>query len=282
MQAENAVLSAETRIDLINRLIAAGLSRIEVASFVNPKLVPQMADAEAVCAGLIDGAASYIGLVMNRRGLDRALATAVNEINFTLAASDGYNQKNQGATVAESMTLIETMVPEARTAGRSTSVTISVAFGDPYTGAVAPSTVHAMVQRFVACGVDEVAFGDTIGVATPADVARVIEPVVTMTDRPAVRCHFHNTRNTAYANAVAAMQLGVDALDASVGGYGGSPFATGAGGNVATEDLAYLQRGLGVDSGLQIAALNETALWLSQQLDSPLRSMLPIAGDYLG
>lgn len=276
------MLPVETRLELIGRLVDAGIDRIEVASFVNPRRVPQMADAERICAALPRGAASYIGLVMNRRGLERALTTTLDEINFTLAAADGYNQRNQGASVSESANEIELMVPEAAGSGRKTSVTISVAFGDPYDGPVDVERVLELVKRFSAVGVDEIAFGDTIGVATPLDVERLLEPVLAFDDAPQTRCHFHNTRNTAYANAVAAMRIGVGALDSSVGGYGGSPFAKGAGGNVATEDLVYLQRGLGVDPGLDVALLIETAQWLSDELGSPLRSMLPIAGDYPG
>lgn len=276
------MLSVETRVELIRRLVDARLERIEVASFVNPKRVPQMADAERICEALPQGSTSYIGLVMNRRGLERALGTDLDEINFTLAAAEGYNQRNQGSSVAESAREIELMVPEAAEAGRKTSVTVSVAFGDPYDGPVEVDRVLELVKRFSGAGVDEIAFGDTIGVATPVDVEQLLAPVLALEDAPRTRCHFHNTRNTAYANAVAAMRIGVDALDSSIGGYGGSPFAKGAGGNVATEDLVYLQRGMGVDPGLDVERLIETARWLSHELGSPLRSMLPIAGDYPG
>ncbi len=282
LQAEAQVLSVGERVELIRRLVAAGVRRIEVASFVHPKLVPQMAGAEEVVAALAGLQASKIGLVLNRRGLDRALATHVDEVNFVVAAAEGYNRHNANASVAETLASIERMLPEAQEAGKRTSVTISVAFGDPYDGEVPVAAVAGLAARAAEAGADEIALGDTIGAAVPAGVTERLDAVRQAAPGIALRCHFHNTRNTGYANAVAALAAGVDALDAAVGGYGGSPFAPGAGGNVATEDLAHLLERSGVATGLDLGALVSTAGWLEDRLGAPAASMLPKAGPFPG
>ncbi len=281
LQAEERVLSTGDKLELIRRCVAAGVRRIEVASFVHPKLVPQMADAEAVVAGLPrPDAVSYIGLVLNRRGLDRALATAVDEINFVVAASEGYSRHNANTSVDAAMAEVEDMIPDAVAAGRGTSLTLSVAFGDPLDGEVPPERVAALAVRAADAGAAEIALGDTIGAGTPRDVTERVAAVRAAAPGTALRCHFHNTRNTGYANAVAAAAAGVEALDAAVGGYGGSPFAPGAGGNVATEDLAHLLNRMGQDTGLDPVALAETAAWLSGRLGTPAAGMLSRTGPF--
>jgi len=261
-------------------VVTAGTGRVEVASFVRAERVPQMADAEAVLKSL--GASpkgvSYIGLVLNRRGLDRALATEVDEINFVVGASEGFNRANAGVSPDETMREIAAMLPEAKDAGRRTSVTVSVAFGCPYDGEVAESAVIALAGWATAAGADEIALGDTIGVAVPDQVERLIEGVRGVAQGPNLRCHFHDTRNTAAANAVAAYEAGVTVLDASVGGAGGCPFAPNATGNVATEDLLYLFERMGVTTGIDHDATIANGRWLGARLGKSLPSAVAKAG----
>ncbi len=281
LQSESTVLSTEDKVALLRRLVAAGLTRIEVASFVHPLRVPQMADAEGVISGLgsLDGV-STIGLVLNRRGLERALATTVDEVNFVVAASEGYSRHNANAGVEETTAEVAAMLPLAAAAGRRSSVTISVAFGDPFDGEVPPERVAGLAARLAEAGAGEIALGDTIGAAVPRDVERLVGQVRAAAPGVPLRCHFHDTRGTAMANAVAALASGVAALDAAVGGYGGSPFAPDAGGNLPTEDLAYLLRRSGHDSGLDEEGLVATAAWLARKLGSPVKAMLGAAGTF--
>jgi hydroxymethylglutaryl-CoA lyase len=251
-----------------------------VASFVHPDRVPQMADAEAVVAGLgasPDGV-SYIGLVLNRRGLERALATAVDEVNFVVGASDGFNRANAGASPDETMTEIEAMLPDAASAGRATTVTISVAFGCPYDGEVPAGDVVALARRAADAGAGEIALGDTIGVAVPGQVLALLDDLRPAVGDASLRCHFHDTRNTAAANAVTAYQGGVRILDASVGGTGGCPYAPNATGNVATEDLLYLFERQGVVTGIDHDRTIATARWLGDRLGKQLPGSLTRAG----
>jgi len=272
LQSEQRVLPTTDKLELINRMVSAGVGRIEVASFVHPDLVPQMADAEEVVAGLGPApyGASYSGLVLNRRGLDRALATTVDEIGFVVAAAEGYNQANQRAPVNRTMGEIEAMIPDAHDAGRFASVTISVAWGDPYDGEVPAAAVVDLAARAAAAGADEVALGDTIGVAVPAAVASLLGAIQNAVPDLPLRCHFHNTRQTGLANVVAALQSGVTVFDTSVGGIGGSPFAPNAGGNVATEDLLFLASRSDLETGVDLAATVLTAQWLSERLGHEL------------
>ena len=272
LQAEALVLATQDKVSLIRRLIEGGATRVEAVSFAHPRLVPQMADAEAVMDALEPDrdTASLIGLVMNRRGFDRALATAVDEINFVVAASDGYSRSNQGTTSDEAMSEVESMMPTAIAAGRRATVTISVAFGDPYDGRVAPARVGDLAARAVAAGAGEVALGDTIGVAVPPDVGAVIAAVREAAPTTPIRCHFHDTRRAGLANVYAAVALGVSVLDTSVGGIGGSPFAPKAGGNVATEDaVAFLDR-LGISTDIDLERTIATGRWLAAKLGHEL------------
>ncbi len=281
LQAEAATLPTADKVELIRRCIAAGVTRIEVASFVHPKLVPQMAGAENVVAAVgSPSGVSTIGLVLNRRGLDRALATTVDEVNFVVAASESYSRHNANAPVDEAMAEVVEMIPDALAAGRAVSVTISVAFGDPFDGEVAVRRVAELAGRAAEAGAAEIALGDTVGAATPPDVVRRLAAVREAAPGTRLRGHFHNTRNTGYVNAVAAVEAGIDALDAAVGGYGGSPFAPDAGGNVATEDLAHLLDRMGVRTGLDAGALAETATWLAGRLGTPAAGMLAKAGPF--
>ncbi len=223
---------------------------------------------------------SYIGLVLNRRGLDRALATAVDEINFVVGATDGFTAANQGSTVADTMAEIEAMLPQAADAGRSTTVTISVAFGCPFEGEVPVEQVSALAGRAAAAGAGEIALGDTIGVAVPAQVLDVAEAVAAVIAEADLRMHFHDTRNTGVANVYAALTAGVTIVDASVGGAGGCPFAPDATGNVATEDVLYALNRMGVSTGIDLEATIATGRWLGKQLGRNLPAALGRAGGF--
>ena len=284
LQNERAVLATADKVDLMERLLAAGVRRIETASFVHPGLVPQMADAEAVMAELGPSASgrSYIGLVLNRRGFDRALATSVDEINFSVAASEGFSRSNQGAPVEAVMTAIEGMIPEATAAGLSTTVTISVVWGCPFDGEVAAGAVTALARRSVEAGVSEVALGDTIGVAVPAAVTRRVSAVRAATGDVPLRVHFHDTRNTGVANVYAALLSGVTVVDASVGGAGGCPFAPNATGNVPTEDVLYMLHRSGIETGIDMAAIGDIGRWLGDRLNRELPSAIGKAGGFPG
>ncbi len=277
LQNESAVLPTGAKVELVERLVAAGSRRIEVASFVHPGRVPQMADAEAVikAIGPSPDGTSYIGLVLNRRGLERALATSVDEINFVVGASDGFNRANVGASPEATMTEIEMMLGQVE--DRRTTVTISVAFGCPYDGTVPVDAVVDLAIRAADAGADEIALGDTIGVAVPSQVIAMIDAVRAAIDLP-LRGHFHDTRNTAVANAAAAYATNVTVLDASVGGAGGCPFAPNATGNVATEDVTYLFERMGIKTGIDHGQMIETTHWLETQLGKELPSAIARAG----
>lgn len=264
LQNEKTILSTADKVELIERAIAAGARRIEVASFVNPKLVPQMADAEAVIAALPKRPdVRTIGLVLNERGAGRALATSVDELGVVVAASDVFGTANQGLDVDASIAMAGRVIAQARAAGRDAQVTISVAFGCPLSGAVDPALVVDMARRLAAFGPLEIALADTIGVARPEEVSRLVAATVEVVRPMPVRVHFHDTRGTGVANAVAAVAAGAVTVDASIGGTGGCPFAPGAAGNVATEDVAYALNGrMAVD----IDAVCEAAVWLNEKL----------------
>ncbi|MEY2463127.1 MAG: hydroxymethylglutaryl-CoA lyase [Acidimicrobiaceae bacterium] len=280
LQAESVVLSTAAKVELIERIVAAGARRVEVCSFVNPARVPQMADAEAVLAALAPrDDVTYIGLVLNRRGFDRAAAAGIREINVVAVATDTFGQRNQGATSDETVATFEAIAGLAIAAGIAPTLTISTAFGCPYEGEVRVDRVVDIAKRAVAAGATEVAIADTIGVAVPTDVtARVAAVRSVLEPGVGLRAHFHNTRNTGIANAYAAYEAGVEAIDASLGGIGGCPFAPNATGNIPTEDVAYLFERMGVDTGLDLAKLIETVPWIEAQLGSRVPGLLAKAG----
>jgi hydroxymethylglutaryl-CoA lyase len=281
LQSEPEVLPTATKLELINRLVASGLKRLEVASFVNPKRVPQMADAEAVLAGLpkVPGV-QYVGLVLNRKGFDRALAAGCTEMGLVTAATNSFSERNQGATTEELIRTIEEIAPLAREANVRMQVTLSTAFGCPFEGEVPAARVVEICQRLARSKPLEIALADTIGVAVPSQVSALVEQVKQVVGDVAIRCHFHNTRNTAVANAYAAVVAGVSTLDASVGGVGGCPFAPNATGNVGTEDLVYMLSRAGYDTGIDLTKLIETAKWLGEQRGKPVPSMVSKAGGF--
>jgi hydroxymethylglutaryl-CoA lyase len=281
LQSEPEVLPTPLKLELIQRLADAGVRRMEVASFVNPKRVPQMADAEAVMTALPRRPnLQYVGLVLNRRGFDRALAAGCTEIGMVAVATDSFGQRNQGASIEEAIAAWEEIAPLAQAAGIRAQVTISVAFGCPFEGEVPASRVVEIVRRLATVRPREIAIADTIGVAVPAQVTALVEQLRPALNGVPLRCHFHNTRNTAVANAYAAVLAGVHTLDASVGGIGGCPFAPNATGNVATEDLLYMLSRSGYETGIDLGRLIETAQWLQQQRGKPVPSMLSKAGGF--
>jgi (R)-citramalyl-CoA lyase len=279
LQNESKTLSVEVRAELCDRLADAGVKRMEAASFVNPKLVPQMAGAEEVMAALHRRpGTSYAGLVLNEKGYQRALAAGVDEVHYAFAATDEFGKRNQNATVEEGLQTALALVRRARADRMRITTTLSVSFGCPFEGPVPASRVLGLVERLMEAPADEICLADTIGVGVPAQVRELVRGARAL--GATVGAHLHNTRNTGYANAVAAVEEGVISLDASVGGAGGCPFAPKATGNIATEDLAYLLRGMGVETGISLEALIETSQWLGAQLGKDLPGMLARAGDF--
>jgi hydroxymethylglutaryl-CoA lyase len=279
LQNEATPVSTDQKVELINRAIAAGAKRIEVTSFVNPKRVPQMADAEAVLAALPRGnGVSYIGLAMNGRGFDRALAAGVTEVNYVLVASDTFSQRNNGALTMETLTGWAEVAAAAKAAKLPTSITIGASFGCPFEGEVPVERVVEVAKRAADHGVDEIALADTIGVASPADVVERFAAVSAALPGIRLRAHFHNTRNTGIANAYAAVMAGVGVLDSSLGGIGGCPFAPAATGNIPTEDLVYMLNRMKIGTGIDLAAAIEAATWLEGIIGRRNPAMLGRAG----
>jgi isopropylmalate/homocitrate/citramalate synthase len=279
LQNEDRVLEPGVRADLCDRLAAAGIKRLEAASFVNPKLVPQMAGAEEVMAALRRRAGTtYAGLVLNEKGYERAIAVRVDEVHYAMAATDAFGRRNQNATTDEGVDTALALVRRARADKLPITVTISVAFGCPFEGPVPTNRVLDIVERLMAAPADEICLADTIGVGVPSQVKELVAGARRL--GATVGAHFHNTRNTGYANAVEALEQGVVSLDASVGGAGGCPFAPKATGNIATEDLVYLLRGLGVDTGIDLDALIAASQWLGGRLAKELPGMVARAGDF--
>jgi (R)-citramalyl-CoA lyase len=278
LQNQPRTLAPEIRAELVNRLAEAGLRRIEAVSFVNPKLVPQMAGAEEVVVGLErrDGVV-YAGLALNERGYDRLAAAGLDEVHVAFAATETFNQRNQNAAVEESVAAAERIADRARADGIRATVTIGVAFGCPFEGPVDPGRVADLAER-LAPSVDEVVFADTIGVAVPRQVRDVIGRA--HVPGTTVGAHLHNTRNTGYANALAAVEAGATVLDASVGGIGGCPFAPRATGNIGTEDLVYVLHGEGIETGIDLEALIGVAEWLEGVLERPLEGYVYRAGTF--
>ncbi|WFE36871.1 hydroxymethylglutaryl-CoA lyase [Micromonospora sp. WMMD975] len=267
LQNESEILPTASKIELIRRCVDAGARRVEAVSFVRADRVPQMADAEAVMAEVPRRSdVSYIGLVLNRRGLDRALAAGVDEVNCVVVATETFSRRNQGASVDTMVQAWSEIATAAHAAGRRASVTVAAAFGCPFEGDVAPSTVGELVARLAEGEPDEIALADTIGVGVPAQVRQLVAAAGAAAPGVPLRLHLHDTRNTAIANALAAVEAGVSVLDASVGGIGGCPFAPAATGNVATEDLVYALHRSGHQTGLDPRGLIETAAWIGDRL----------------
>lgn len=287
LQNEKVMFSTSQKTTLINKAIDAGVKRLEVASFVHPKLVPQMADAEDVVAGLPDNAdIEYIGLVLNKRGYMRALATregnkrGVDEVGCVVTASDTFGQKNQGQSRAETIEESKAIMKLAKRDGVGAQVTISTAFGCPFEGEVAAGTVIDMAKSLADSEPREIAIADTIGVAVPTRVRDIFSAIKEAVPHIPLRAHFHNTRNTGIANAWAAYEAGATVLDSSAAGLGGCPFAPRATGNIGTEDLIYLLDRSGVQSSIELDKMIELAKWIELILGRPAPSMVSQAGGF--
>lgn len=279
LQNEAKILPPGTRAELVNRLSATGVGRIEAVSFVNPARMPQMAGAEEVVAAIErDPDVVYAGLVLNEKGYDRLASSALDEVHFALAATESLNRQNQNASVDESAATAERIVRRAHEDGIRATVTIGVSFGCPFEGRVDPEWVLELAGRLAAAGADEVVFADTIGVAVPRQVRRLVGEGAKL--GVPIGVHLHNTRNTGLANAYAAVESGATVLDASVGGTGGCPFAPRASGNIATEDLVYLLSGEGVETGVDLDALIAVAQWLEGVLERQLPGQVYRAGTF--
>lgn len=282
LQNDPVLMPTDVKIEFVERLIEAGVKRMEAASFVHPKLVPAMADSAEVMSRVprVDGV-RYIGLALNEKGMRRALDAECDEVNYVMVASPGFGLKNQNATPEQTADLFDQIAVLAHDDGVPVSVTVSVAFGDPFDGEVDPNILGELAARARAAGAVEFALGDTIGVADPWSVRRAIEIVRAESGDMRLRLHFHNTRNTAMANIFAAVEAGVDVIDASVGGIGGCPFAPAATGNVATEDVVYMLERAGFETGLDLDKLIAIAKWLeSDGLKHPVDSALSRAGGF--
>lgn len=280
IQNEQTILPTKAKLELIDRAIEAGIRRLEVTSFVNPKRVPQMADAAEVAQGLPKGTgASFIGLTLNQRGFERAVAGGLDEANFVVVASDTFNQKNQGVSTADSIAAfaaIKTSAPDSIRAG----LTIGAAFGCPFEGEVPLSRLMQVVEACMVHEPFELALADTIGVATPRDVSERVSAVRGAFPDVPIRLHLHNTRNTGIANAWAGIEAGARSLDASLGGVGGCPFAPRATGNIATEDLVYMLDRSGVETGVDLDKAIAAAEWLEAQLGKTVPGMVMKAGGF--
>jgi hydroxymethylglutaryl-CoA lyase len=279
LQSEPEVLPTATKIEFIRRAVDAGIRRLEVTSFVHPKRVPQMADAEDVIRGLPrQEGVIYIGLVLNRKGFERAQATGIPEIGMAVVASDTYNQRNQGVPTAESVKAWVDIARAAKAAGIRANVMISSAFGCPFEGEVPVKRVLELVEQVMEGDPVELGLADSIGVGVPSQVRDLIGAVRDKAPGVPIRCHFHNTRNTGIANAQAALDAGVASLDASIGGIGGCPFAPAATGNIPTDDLLYMLDRSGVQTGISLERIIATSQWLIEQLGRGTPAMLPKAG----
>ncbi|GAA1518499.1 hydroxymethylglutaryl-CoA lyase [Nocardioides humi] len=280
LQNEATIVSVADKVRFVELALAAGVRRMEAVSFVRPDAVPQMADAEAVMARVPRrDDVSYIGLVLNRRGFTRAVDAGVDEVNLVVAASESFNRRNQNAGTEELAAMVEEVVAESVAAGLPASVTIATAFGCPFEGEVPPDVVVDLAARAGVAGAVEIAVADTIGVGVPGQV-RVLVDGIRSVSTARLRAHFHNTRNTGYANAVAAVDAGVGVLDASIGGIGGCPFAPRATGNIATEDLVYLLDRSGLPSGLTVPELVRAAEFIGERLGHAVPSLVSKAGGF--
>ena len=273
LQNERVAIATADKIEFVNRLSAANLPVVEVSAFVSPKWVPQMADAAEVFAGItrVPGI-RYTALVPNLAGLDRALKAGVSEIAVFAAATETFSRKNINQSIDESLSNYRQVCDRARGAGLRVRGYLSTAFGCPYEGEVAPERAAEVASRIIDLGVFEVSVSDTIGIAHPGQVPRVLDAVLTRVPVDQVALHFHDTRGTALANVLAALPFGISTFDASAGGLGGCPYAPGAAGNLATEDLIYMLNGLKTETGVSLSALTDASAFMESKLDHRLPS----------
>jgi hydroxymethylglutaryl-CoA lyase len=273
LQNEHASISTADKVEFVNRLSAASLPVIEVSAFVSPKWVPQMADAAEVFAAIARRPATrYTALVPNLAGLDRALRAAVSEVAVFAASTETFSRKNINQSIDASLANYKEVCARASEAGVRVRGYLSTAFGCPFEGEVAPAQVAEVAARLVDLGVFEVAVSDTIGIAHPGQVPRVLDAVLARMPADKVALHFHDTRGTALANVLAALPYGIATFDASAGGLGGCPYAPGAAGNLATDDLIYMLNGLGIETGVSLERLSDASAFIGSRLDHRLPS----------
>lgn len=273
LQNEHVSISTADKIEFVNRLSAAALPVIEVSAFVSPKWVPQMADAADVFKGITRRPGTrYTALVPNLAGLDRAIAAGVTEVAVFAASTETFSRKNINQSIEESLVTYKQVCDRALAAGLRVRAYLSTAFGCPYEGEVAPQIVADLAARLVGLGVFEVAVSDTIGIAHPGQIPRVLDAVLARVRVSEIALHFHDTRGTALANVLTALPYGVGTFDGSAGGLGGCPYAPGAAGNLATDDLVYMLDGLGIETGVSLPALSEASAFIGARLDHPLPS----------
>ena len=279
LQNDPSPLSPAVRAELVNRLVDAGVAHVEVASFVSPKLVPRMARAEEVVQGIDRRpGVTYSGLVLNARGYERLAACGLDDVHMSVAASETLNRRNQNASIDESLADVGAIIGRAHAADRRVVIIVAASFGCPFEGVVDPARVLDVAERAIGAGADEIVFADTIGVGVPAQVRELVSRGRQF--GVPVGVHLHDTRGTGLANAYAAIESGVSGLDASVGGVGGCPFAPGATGNIATEDLVYLLHGEGESTGIDLDALIGVSHWLADQLGHDIPGRVSRAGDF--
>jgi hydroxymethylglutaryl-CoA lyase len=273
LQNEKVVVSTADKIEFINRLSAAGFPVIEVGAFVSPKWVPQMADTADVFAAITRRTGTrYTALVPNLAGLDRAAQAGISEIAIFAASTETFSRKNINQSIDESLAGYKQVCDRAIAAGMRVRGYLSTAFGCPFEGTVAPERVAAVAERVAALGVFEVSVSDTIGIAHPGQVPRVLEAVLARLPVSKIALHFHDTRGTALANVLASLPFGITTFDASAGGLGGCPYAPGAAGNLATDDLIYMLDGLGIETGVSLTALSSASAFIESKLDHRLPS----------
>ncbi|MBT5766151.1 MAG: hydroxymethylglutaryl-CoA lyase [Kordiimonadaceae bacterium] len=279
LQSEKEIVSTADKLSLIKRAIHAGLKRIEVTSFVNPKRVPQMADAEDLVQMLPEhDDVRYTGLVLNYRGFERARDLKMDEIGCAVVATETFNKRNQGVEIAETIKQWSQMADDAHHENMKAQIIIGAAFGCPFEGEVSTKQVVDIAKEVAKAGPSEIGLADTIGVAVPNQIKEVISAVKNEVPDIKLRCHLHNSRNTGFANAIAAIDAGVEVLDASIGGVGGCPFAPNATGNIATDDLVYMLDRSNIKTGVDLSKLIETSLWLEKVLKKPVLSQVAKSG----
>jgi hydroxymethylglutaryl-CoA lyase len=273
LQNEKAFIETKDKIAWINQLSQTGLTYIEITSFVNPKWIPQLADAAEVAAKIkkVQGV-TYAALVPNLKGLEGALAADVDEVSIFMSASETHNRKNINKSIAETFPVLQEVVIQAKKAGKTVRGYISTVFGCPYEGSIDVEQVIKVADKLFEMGIDELSLGDTIGVANPRQVQEVLEEILKRFPKEKLAMHFHNTRGTALANVLASLEMGITTFDSALGGLGGCPYAPGASGNLATDDLLYMLDGMGIATGIQMEQLVEAALFIQEKLGRKLNS----------
>lgn len=273
LQNEAGMIATKDKIELVNRLSEAGLRKIEVTSFVSPKWIPQLADASEVLQNIErKPGVIYSALVPNIKGLERALACGVDQVNVFMSASESHNLKNINKSISDTYSILKPVIETAHKEGKVVRGYVSTVFGCPYEGAVSLDQVLTVTETLLELGVDELSLGDTIGVAVPAQVTKVVKTLAAKVDLDRIALHLHDTRGMAVANVVAGLEAGITTFDASIGGLGGCPYAPGASGNVATDDLCYLFDRMGIETGVRSEALQQTSEWFEQMMRRPLAS----------